>query len=87
MEWMKMPDASGFGDYEESGSGTQAVYRGQPCNFSVQMYLDDEPAGYSGEAPPPIGHVHRGRFMSHVNEIDLRVQYDVEYGDDVCPTV
>jgi len=42
-EWMKMPDASGFGDYEESGSGIFATFRGEPCNFSVQMYLDDEP--------------------------------------------
>ena len=42
-EWMKMPDASGFGDYEESGSGVQALFNGEPCNFSVQMYLDDEP--------------------------------------------
>ena len=42
-EWMKMPDASGFGDYEESGSGILAMYDGEPCNFSLQMYLDDEP--------------------------------------------
>lgn len=42
-EWMKMPDSSGFGDYEESGSGAIATYRGEPCNFSIQMYLDDEP--------------------------------------------
>ncbi len=42
-EWMKMPDASGFGDYEESGSGILALWEGTPCNFSVQMYLDDEP--------------------------------------------
>ena len=42
-EWMKMPDASGFGDYEESGTGVQALWQGEPCNFSVQMYLDDEP--------------------------------------------
>lgn len=42
-EWMKMPDASGFGDYEESGSGILATYKGEPCNFSVQMYLDNEP--------------------------------------------
>ncbi len=42
-EWMKMPDASGFGDYEESGTGIFATYKGEPCNFSVQMYLDDEP--------------------------------------------
>ena len=38
-----MPDASGFGDYEESGSGILALFEGEPCNFSVQMYLDDEP--------------------------------------------
>src|SRR3954470_21536066 len=42
-EWMKMPDSSGFGDYEESGSAIVASFRGEPCNFSVQMYLDDEP--------------------------------------------
>jgi acetoacetate decarboxylase len=42
-EWMKMPDASGFGDYEESGAGLHAMWRGEPCNFSVQMYLDDDP--------------------------------------------
>jgi acetoacetate decarboxylase len=42
-EWIKMPDSSGFGDYQESGSGVHALWRGEPCNFSVQMYLDDEP--------------------------------------------
>ncbi|MCJ2130151.1 acetoacetate decarboxylase [Methylobacterium sp. E-045] len=42
-EWMKMPDSSGFGDYEESGSGAIASYNGEACNFSIQMYLDDEP--------------------------------------------
>jgi acetoacetate decarboxylase len=42
-EWMKMPDASGFGDYEESGAGIRALWKGEKCNFSVQMYLDDEP--------------------------------------------
>jgi len=41
-EWMKMPDATGFGDYEESGAGILATFRGEPCNFSVQMYLDDD---------------------------------------------
>ncbi len=42
-EWMNMPDSSGFGDYVESGSGIAATYKGEPCNFSVQMYLNDEP--------------------------------------------
>ena len=39
---MKMPDSSCFGDYEESGTDVQALWQGEPCNFSVQMYLDDE---------------------------------------------
>jgi acetoacetate decarboxylase len=43
FEWMNMPDSSGFGDYEESGTGIFATYKGEPCNFSLQMYLDDEP--------------------------------------------
>lgn len=43
FEWMKMPDSTGFGDYEECGGGVFALYQGEPCNFSVQMYLDDEP--------------------------------------------
>ncbi|TDR90228.1 acetoacetate decarboxylase [Enterovirga rhinocerotis] len=42
-EWMKMPDSSGFGDYQESGLAIAALYKGEPCSFSVQMYLDDEP--------------------------------------------
>lgn len=42
-EWMKMPDATGFGVFEESGMGALATLNGEPCNFSIQMYLDDEP--------------------------------------------
>jgi len=42
FEWMKMPDSTGFGDYEESGCGIAALYNGIPCNYSVMMYLDDE---------------------------------------------
>jgi acetoacetate decarboxylase len=41
-EWMKMPDAWGFGAYQESGAGVHALWRNEPCNFSVQMYVDDE---------------------------------------------
>ena len=42
FEWMKMPDSSGFGDYQESGCGIAARFQGTPCLFSAQMYLDDE---------------------------------------------
>lgn len=42
FEWMRMPDSTGFGDYEESGCGIAALYNGIPCNYSVMMFLDDE---------------------------------------------
>ena len=45
---MKMPDSSGFGDYEESGCGIAALYNGMKCNYSVMMYLDDEPPTTGG---------------------------------------
>ena len=47
-EWMRMPDSSGFGDYQESGSGIHALHEGRPCLFSVQMYVDDEPPVTAG---------------------------------------
>jgi acetoacetate decarboxylase len=42
-EWIRMPDSSGFGDYTESGIAIPCTFNGTPCNFTAQMYLDDEP--------------------------------------------
>jgi acetoacetate decarboxylase len=42
-EWIRMPDSSGFGDYTESGVVIPCTWQGTPCNFTAQMYLDDEP--------------------------------------------
>ena len=42
-EWIRMPDSSGFGDYTESGVVIPCTFKGQPCNFVAQMYLDDDP--------------------------------------------
>lgn len=42
-EFIKMPDSSGFGDYTESGIVIPCTYKGEPVNFTAQMYLDDEP--------------------------------------------
>jgi acetoacetate decarboxylase len=42
-EWIRMPDSSGFGDYTESGLVIPCSYGATPCNFTAQMYLDDEP--------------------------------------------
>ncbi len=42
-EFIKMPDSSGFGNYTESGVVIPALFKGEPVNFTAQMYLDDEP--------------------------------------------
>jgi len=41
-EWIRMPDSSGFGDYTETGLVIPCSFRGRPCGFTAQMYLDDE---------------------------------------------
>lgn len=47
-EWIKMPDSSGFGDYEESGIVIPCTFNGEPCNFTAQMYLNNGPAILGG---------------------------------------
>jgi acetoacetate decarboxylase len=47
-EWIRMPDSSGFGDYTESGVVIPCTYKGEPCNFVAQMYLDDDPPIVAG---------------------------------------
>ena len=42
-EFIRMPDSSGFGDYTESGIVIPARFRGEPVNFTAQMYLDCDP--------------------------------------------
>ena len=42
-EWIRMPDSSGFGDYTESGVVIPCSFKGEPCSFVAQMYLDDDP--------------------------------------------
>lgn len=43
FEWIRMPDSSGFGSYMESGCVIPCRFKGEPCNYVVQMYLDNEP--------------------------------------------
>jgi len=42
-EFIKMPDSSGFGDYEESGIVIPCKLNGEAVNFTAQMYLDCHP--------------------------------------------
>ncbi|MCP4482831.1 MAG: acetoacetate decarboxylase [bacterium] len=47
-EWIKMPDSSGLGSYEESGVVIPCTYEGEAVNFVAQMYLDNGPAILAG---------------------------------------
>ena len=48
FEVMKMPDSSGFGDYTESGLVIPCLFKGEPVNFPLMMFLDDEPPTTGG---------------------------------------
>ncbi len=47
-EWIRMPDSSGLGVYEESGIVIPCTFRGEACNFTAQMYLNNGPAILAG---------------------------------------
>jgi acetoacetate decarboxylase len=47
-EWLRTPDASGFGAYTMAGIVIPAKFKGTPHNFIAQMYLDDGAAVTAG---------------------------------------
>lgn len=71
-EWMRMPDSSGFGSYQEAGIGICALWRGQACNFVAQMYLDDE--------SPTTGGREIWGFPKKIGEPNLAVTRDTLQG-------
>ena len=72
FEWMKMPDSSGFGSYEEAGCGIMATWKGTPCTYTAQMYLDDE-------APTTGGREIWG-FPKKIGDPSLQVFHDTLTG-------
>lgn len=72
FEWIKMPDSTGFGSYQESGSGIAARFADAPCFYSAQMYLDDE-------APTTAGREIWG-FPKKIGRPDLAVHHDTLTG-------
>ena len=72
FEWMKMPDSTGFGSYQESGVAIAATFNGTPCNFCAQMYLDDE-------SPTSAGREIWG-FPKKIGTPDLQVFHDTLTG-------
>ena len=72
FEWMKMPDSQGFGSYEEAGCGIAALWKGEPCTYVAQMYLDDE-------APTTAGREIWG-FPKKIGRPELKVVHDTLTG-------
>lgn len=71
-EWIAMPDSSGFGSYQESGTVIPCTYKGEPINYVAQMFLNDEP-------PIACGREIWG-FPKKYAEADLRIEKDTLTG-------
>ena len=42
MEFIRMPDSTGFGDYTESGRVIPVTFQGRPGTYSHNMFLNDD---------------------------------------------
>ena len=42
MEFIRMPDSTGFGDYTESGQVIPVTFQGKPGTYSHNMFLNDD---------------------------------------------
>lgn len=42
MEFIRMPDSTGFGDYTESGQVIPVTFNGKPGTYSHNMFLNDD---------------------------------------------
>ena len=78
MEFIRMPDSTGFGDYTEAGQVVPVVFEGQPGTYSHSMFLNDD-------APIAGGREIWG-FPKKLAGPSLRVDKDVlvgtlDYGD------
>ncbi len=71
-EFIRMPDSAGFGSYAESGVVIPALYRGEPVNFTAQMYLDDH--------PPIAGGLEIWGFPKKLGHPKLQVVHDTLTG-------
>jgi len=43
VQWLDLPDGEGFGAYAATAQIIPCSFKGEPCNFVSQMYVDDTP--------------------------------------------
>lgn len=73
LEFIKMPDSTGFGDYCESGAVIPCLLDGRPVNYVQSMYLNDHP-------PIAAGRELWG-FPKKLGQPELRVHTDTIVGE------
>jgi acetoacetate decarboxylase len=44
VQWLDLPDGEGFGAYAATAQIIPCSFKGEPCSFVSQMYVDDTPA-------------------------------------------
>ena len=71
-EFMRMADSPGFGDYTESGLVIPCLFKGEEVNFTVMMFLDDE--------PPTTGGREIWGFPKKIGQPKLEVVHDTLTG-------
>jgi acetoacetate decarboxylase len=43
VQWLDLPDGEGFGAYSATAQIIPCTFKGEPCNFVSQMYVDNTP--------------------------------------------
>lgn len=43
VQWLDLPDGEGFGAYSAAAQIIPCTFKGEPCNFVSQMYVDNSP--------------------------------------------
>lgn len=43
VQWLDLPDGEGFGAYAAAAQIIPCTFKGEPCNFVSQMYVDNTP--------------------------------------------
>ena len=81
MEFIRMPDSTGFGDYTESGQVIPVTFEGTPGTYSHNMFLNDDAPiaggreiwGFPKKLASPTLQVNKDVLVGTLDYDDVRV--------------
>lgn len=81
MEFIRMPDSTGFGHYTESGQVIPVTFNGEPGTYSLSMFLNDDAPiaggreiwGFPKKLAHPKLHVEKDVLVGTLDYGDIRV--------------